>query len=165
MVAWLDGEETAPLGHIAAVVDEIDSKAANLIVSMEIYKEVLEAKRSKRKMQRFRKFLSRSNILVVDTTFVVADKAQVIRSNGVRAKRSIKSPDATFMAAAILFNADMLHTLDAGMLSLDGSPIVDGLAIKTPQTASGQGYFDGMTEADDDDDDDEEEDDGDASGK
>jgi hypothetical protein len=38
----------------------------------------------------------------------------------------------------------MLHSLDPDFLALNGSPIVDGLLIKTPQTLSGQGVFSGF---------------------
>jgi hypothetical protein len=45
------------------------------------------------------------------------------------------------MATAIVFGADVLHTLEDKMLNLDGSAIVDGLAIKRPKPLSGQGVL------------------------
>src|SRR5690349_11644443 len=95
-IAWLDEEQGAPLGHIAAVVEEIDEGSANLIVSVTAYSEILEARRSKRKMTQFRRFLQRSNVIVVETTVVIAEKVADIRTKGLREKRKIKTPDATF---------------------------------------------------------------------
>jgi predicted nucleic acid-binding protein len=142
-IAWLDAEESAPLTQIASVVEEIDAGTANLIVSVTAYSEILEVKRTKRKMEKFKNFLKRSNVLVVETTVAIAEKAAEIRSKGLKEKppRKLKTPDATFMAVAILYKADMLHSLDPDFLALDGKPIVDGLAIKSPQTRDGQGVL------------------------
>jgi hypothetical protein len=82
-LAWLGEEATAPLADIAAVVQEIDSGEANLIVSVTAYSEVLEAKHTEEQMGKFRRFLQRSNVVVVDQTVIVAEKAQQIRSKGL----------------------------------------------------------------------------------
>jgi hypothetical protein len=140
-IAWLCEEPSAPLGDIDQVVGEIDSAQANLIVSVTAYSEVLAAKHTDEQMNQFRRFLKRSNVLVADNTVQIAEKAGEIRGKGLAENRKIKTPDATYLATAILFQADVLHSLDLGMLSLSGSPIVDGLRISSPKPASGQTTF------------------------
>ena len=65
----------------------------------------------------------------------------MIRDAGLREKRRIRTPDATILAVAILHKAHVLHSLDDGMLSLNGSTIVDGLSITRPFPLSGPTLF------------------------
>ena len=88
-------------------------------------------------MSRLDKFLLRSNVVRVDTTIPVAKKAAKIRDAGLQQRRKIRTPDATILAVAILYKASVLHSLDADMLSLNGSAIVDGLAVTEPRLLSG----------------------------
>jgi predicted nucleic acid-binding protein len=137
-LAWLVEEASAPLLDIDAVVGEIDDDKAVLIVSVTAYSEILEAKNEPEKMAKFRAFLKRSNVVVADSTVAIAEKAGQIRSKGLAKGRKIKTPDATYLAVAILFKADVLHSLDDDMLHLNESPIVDGLKITRPKPISGQ---------------------------
>jgi predicted nucleic acid-binding protein len=142
ILAWLAGDSTAPLDDILEIVKEIDGGKANLIVSVNAYSEVLEVKNSKRAMDRFRETLHRSNVIIADVTAAIALKAQQIRDAGLRLKakerRRIKTPDAQHMATAIIYKADVLHSLDNDMLQLNGSDIVDGLKIVKPVLFDGQ---------------------------
>lgn len=142
-LAWLGEEATAPLNDIGLVADEIDRGDANLLVPVTVYSEVLEAKNTPAQMEKFRKFLDRSNVVVADTTKVIADKAGQIRSRGIQVHppRSIKTPDATMMATAIVYGTDVFHSLEPKHHNLDGSPIVDGLKIELPKLFGGQGSF------------------------
>jgi predicted nucleic acid-binding protein len=137
-LAWLTEQADAPLADIEAVAEEIDKNVAALITSTTTYSEVLEVKHSKDKMDQFRDFLKRSNIVTQDVTVTIAEKAQEIRGKALAEGRKIKTPDAQHLATAILCKADVLHSLDPDMLNLDGSPIVDGLKIKLPVPLSGQ---------------------------
>jgi predicted nucleic acid-binding protein len=137
-LAWLGEEAGAPLADIAAVAQQIDDGYANLIVSVTAYAEVLEARHSREQMEKFRPFLKRSNVVVFEVTLGVAEKVQGIRSKGLAENRKIKTADAQHMATAILCKADVLHSLDARMLSLDAHAIVDGLRIKRPVLHDGQ---------------------------
>lgn len=123
------------------VLREIDSGRANFIVSVVIYSEILESKHDKEQVDKLESFLRRSNVVQVDTNFKVAQKAGRIRDSGLSEGRKIKTPDATVIAAAILFKADVLHTLDGGILSLNGTNIVDGLAITSPRLKSGDRHL------------------------
>lgn len=141
LLAWLGEEQTAPLADMALVIDEIDGDKANLILSVTTFSEILESKYTAEQLDKLKRFLLRSNVIKVDTTFHIAQKASQIRNAGLAEGRKIKTPDATILATAILFKADVLHSLDPHHLNLNGSPIVDGLRITLPQLLSGQGTF------------------------
>jgi predicted nucleic acid-binding protein len=137
-IAWLCEEATAPLGDMDLVVREIDAGGANLILSVMTYSEILESKYSKEQLDQLDSFLRRSNVVKVDTTIPIAQKAARIRDAGLRDGRKIKTPDATVIATAILHKAHVLHTLDKGVLNLNGTSIVDGLPITMPCLKSGE---------------------------
>jgi predicted nucleic acid-binding protein len=140
-LAWLCDEVTSPLADISSVIEEIETKKANLIVSVIVYAEILTAKNGVDVVSKFRGFLRRSNVDLVDMTLAVAEKAEEIRSRAILDGRKIKLPDATIVATAILRHAHVLHALDDGLLSLNEKPIVDGLKIIPPKPFSGQGSF------------------------
>lgn len=140
LVAWLREEATAPLGDIELVVSEIDAGAAILLMPVIAYSEVLEAYYTPAQISRFRQFLERSNVEVANITKPIAEKAGQIRNRGLTAKpkRSIKTPDATFIATAIVYKANVLHTLEeGGWAAFSGSDMVDGLKISKPRPFRG----------------------------
>jgi hypothetical protein len=146
-LAWLGEETGAPLANIELVIDEIDKSLAVLLVPVTAYSEVLEFNNTPKKMEKFRKFLERSNIIVADVTKAIAEKAGEIRSRGLAAKpkRKIKTPDATFMATAIIFRADVFHTCETEQLpNLSGTSIVDKLKICSPGPISGHRALTGL---------------------
>jgi len=135
-LAWLGEEATASLGDIDLVFGEIDRKVASLLVPVTAYSEVLEARHTPAQMEKFRRLLDRSNVVVADTTKTIAERAGLIRSRGIEAKprRIIKTPDATFMATAIIYRATVFHTLETTQLpGLSGTDIVDKLVITAPK--------------------------------
>lgn len=139
-MAWIGEEAGAPLADIDQVATQIDRGDAALIVPVTAYSEVIEAKSTPEQMAKFRAFLKRSNVEVANTTQAIAEKAGDIRSRGIMAdpKRSIKVPDATFLATAIIYRATVFHTLEKGMLpGLSGTDIVDGLLICPPRLWGG----------------------------
>jgi predicted nucleic acid-binding protein len=138
ILAWLNDEPSAPLADVGLVIDEIDGDKANLILSVTTFTEILESKYTAEQLDKLNRFLLRSNVIKVDTTFHIAQKASQIRNAGLAVGRKIKTPDATVLATAILFKANVLHSLDEHHLNLNGSPIVDGLCITLPQLLGGQ---------------------------
>jgi predicted nucleic acid-binding protein len=136
-IAWFGEDNNAPLADIGVVVSEIDSNSAVLVVSVVAYSEVLEAKSTNEQMAKFRAFLQRANVINADTTIAIAEKAGEIRSKALAAKRKIKTPDATYIATAIHYGVDALHTLDHGMLSLNGLELVNRLTICLPASLHG----------------------------
>jgi predicted nucleic acid-binding protein len=137
LIAWLLEEAGAPLVEMGEVVREIDSGSSNLILSVTTFSEILESKFTVAQLDQLEKFLLRTNVVRVDTTFRIAKKAATIRDAGLPEKRKIRTPDATIMAVAVMYKVDALHTLDRQMLALNGSPIVDGLRITSPHPFSG----------------------------
>lgn len=111
-LAWIKAEKESPLDDIAAVADEIDGDRASLIVPVNLFTEVLEAKHTKKQRKQMELFLRRSNVQVVDTTLPIAQKASAIRSTGLQEGRKLRTPDAQIAATAILYGADVLHSLD-----------------------------------------------------
>jgi predicted nucleic acid-binding protein len=137
-IAWLINDATAPLDDIAEVVRQIDAKKANLVVSVMAYSEVLSAKHNEDQMARFRSFLKRSNVVVATNTIAIAEKAEQVRSRGLADGRKLKAPDATYIATAIIYGVDVLHSFDKDMLNVHESAVVDGLKITKPCDFSGQ---------------------------
>jgi predicted nucleic acid-binding protein len=142
-LAWLNKEASAPLSDIEAVLSEIYAKRSTLIVSVVTYTEVLSAKHTTKQRNAWEGFLKRSNVLRVDVTFPVAQKAEEIRSRalltGPKSRiRKIKTPDAQIIATAIIQKADVLHSLEPLHTNLSGHQIVDGLKISPPCLATGQ---------------------------
>jgi hypothetical protein len=121
-----------------AVVDEIGEKDAIPIAPAIALTGIMEH-HSAAVMDKFRKFLRRSNAHVVDITLTLAEKAGSVRTKAAKGKppRGVKTPDAIHIACAIETQADMLHASDEGMLKLSESPAVDGLKICRPRTLSG----------------------------
>jgi predicted nucleic acid-binding protein len=148
-LAWIKAEAGAPLDDIQLVAKEIDADRANLIVPVTIYTEVVGTKQTKRQLKQFDLFLKRSNVQVIDTTIAIAQKAADIRGKALRQKRSIKTPDATVIATAIIYGADVLHSLDERMIKLSGGQVVDGLEITSPVLLSGQKALPGWSQGDD----------------
>lgn len=139
-IAWLTDDQTAPLTDIGNVIEEVENDRAVLVVSVTAYSEVLAAKHTPEQMVRFRDFLKRSNVTNVDNTIVIAEKAGAIRSAGLGLSpvRKIKTPDATFLATAILYKVDALHALDKPLLNLNGLPLAEGITICKPVLFGGQ---------------------------
>ena len=149
-LAWMKAEEGAPLDDIAAVADEIDNGSADLIVPVTIYTEVLEAKHTRKEIEKFQLFLKRSNVQSVDTTVGIAQKASEIRSRALKERRKLKTPDAQVIATAIIYGADVLHSLDPDIVNLSGSRVVDGLRISSPLPITGQQALPGVLSCEDD---------------
>ena len=145
-LAWIGQEECYPLDDIALVADEIDASRADLIMSAIVYSEILEAKHSKQQMKQFQMFLKRSNVIVVDVTIGMAQKAAEIRGKAAKAKekRRLKTPDAIVIATALVYGADVLHSFDPHLVNLSGTAIVDGLKITHPHLITGQRALPGV---------------------
>ena len=138
-IAWLASETDKPLADIGAVVEEVDNGKASMVVANIVLSEMLEIDGNPDGVDEFRRFLRRSNVVPIDGTVQIAERAGGIRRALKAAGRHvIRTPDATIVATAILMQADVLHTFDDALLKLDGDPVVDGLRIKRPRPFSGQ---------------------------
>lgn len=142
-LAKLNNEASAPMADIDNILDGVHKGDIVLMLSVTTYTEILTAKHTKEQLETLDKFLMRSNIMRIETTFQIAKKAEQIRSRGLTQPtksqiRKIRTPDATIIASAIIFGADLMHSLEPKHHSLSGSSIVDGLKITMPQDPSGQ---------------------------
>ena len=91
-------------------------------------------------MEMFRRFLQRSTVEVANITQAIAEKTGQVRSRalGLVPKVKLRTPDATYIAVAILFKADVFHTLEATQLpQLSGTATVEGLKITAPRPLKG----------------------------
>jgi predicted nucleic acid-binding protein len=143
-LGWLGEEESAPLADMDLVRGEIDSGEAFLLVPATVIAEVLEAKNTPEQMEKFRNFLKRSNVVVADITQTIAEKTAQVRSRALGLKPQVKlgTPDATYIATAIVFKADVFHTLEKSQLpQLSGIAVVDGLKISAPRPLKGTTSF------------------------
>lgn len=145
-LGWINREAAAPQADIEAVLTEIYAKRGTLIVSVVTYTEILSAKHTAKQQQIWDAFLKRSNVLRVDVTFPIAQKAEEVRSRALSLgpkseRRKIRTPDAQIIATAIVHQADVFHSLEPKHIALSGSPIVDGLTITKPSLVGGQKTF------------------------
>ncbi|MBX3436658.1 MAG: PIN domain-containing protein [Planctomycetaceae bacterium] len=138
--AWFAEEADKPLGDIALVIREIESKPprASLLLSVTTYEEILDIDGNEEPTRKFRAYLSHSNVEMANVDPRIADEAARLRSECKRSGRKCpKVPDAQIVATAIVYQADVLHTFDEGMLTYDREAIVGGLRICKPLPLSG----------------------------
>lgn len=124
VIAWIKKEQ-GRLEAIEPVVKNIQAGYYRLIVSVLIYPEMLESRMSPEAIEEFELFMNKEKeIEMVAVDLSVAQKAQEIRN-----RTRILTPDAIHVATAIVSGANMLHTFDKGLLSLNGEAQVEGLTI------------------------------------
>jgi len=145
LTAWVNEESTAPLGDIGLVVDELDNNKATLLMSVNTITEMLDAKFTPGQRTKYDLFFKRSNVVMANITPQIAQRASMIRNCALTKGRKIQTPDAQILATALLYKADVLHSLDIDhMLNLDGSEIVGGLKIIRPIPISGDKWLKGL---------------------
>jgi len=140
-LAWFKGEEDKPLAEIEELLADIAKGRITLIVSAIVAAEILDESAGSPVRNKFREFMKRSNVVAANADFRVADLAADIRertreleSQG-KMKKSVKAPDAMILASAIIYRAEVLHTFDPILLSLDQSEVVHRLRITVPISA------------------------------
>lgn len=118
-LAWLNGEglETWPadvVDGIRDVVIEIESGATILFTSSLSRTEVPIERLNEIQKEKYAKLLRRSNVMQVDPTVKVFDRAAQIREFHAQQipKRSVLTPDAIHLATAIIYGADEFQTMD-----------------------------------------------------
>ena len=144
LTAWIKGEDTAPLGDIGLIVDEIDTGKAALLISVTTITEMLEGKFTSEQWSQLEQFQKRSNIIMANVTPQLAYNASIIRNNALADGRKLRTPDAQIIATAIFYKAIALHSLDPHQLNLNGTNIVDGLCIIKPISCSGSKWLNGL---------------------
>lgn len=137
-VAHFNGELDKPLDDIRAVLSEVESDKADMVISITTRIELLDIVRNKKIAKEFDGFVKRPNVLMVNVDPRVADEALLIRVRANDAGRNIKVPDAQIVGTALLHRVDVLHTFDPQLLKLSQHEIVGMVAIRVPAALSGQ---------------------------
>lgn len=124
------GQHRTPeeISGLHEVMDMVDRHQARIVTSETVVAEVLDAASA------LELLLKRPQFMKVSPAGPIIKKVQEIRvatrNDGVHVPRFA---DATFIATAILYKAEALHTFDGKLLSLSGLPSVDGLLICKPR--------------------------------
>ena len=115
------------ISGLLEVMDMVDRNQAKIVTSETVIAEVLDAASD------LELLLKRPQFLKVSPSSPVIKKVQEIRlaarNDGVHVPRFA---DATFLATAILYKTEALHTFDLRVLALSGLPCVDGLHVCKP---------------------------------
>lgn len=128
LIDWITGNSDIKNGiqAIQSVIDAVETDNCILIASILIYVEVLESTMPAGCGDRFEQFVqNKDKIKIVAVDFNVIKRAQAIRNQHTK----IKTPDAIHIATAVVYKVNFLHTFDAQILALSGTPTVNGLII------------------------------------
>ena len=136
-IAHLKGEqrsadETAGLHE---VLELVLTKQAAILTSSLISSEVLNRAADQLMARtRLKEMLNRPGFAVIDANTAVSDKAGDLRErvNESSLGLNLKRNDAIYVATAILYKVDALHTFDPVLLALDRHSLVEGLTIAKP---------------------------------
>lgn len=129
--------ESCDLGLVQAVASKIDSGHADLMFSVTTFSELLDfpfeggvdGETYKRKLK---DWSQRSNISPINVDLGIADLASELRTHGKNEGRKLTTPDMQIVATAMIYKADVLHTLDKKILQLNGKPYLGNLKITVP---------------------------------
>jgi predicted nucleic acid-binding protein len=135
-IAMLTGEKRSDeeMAGLAEVYDLIDAEKVVVVTSAMATVEVLNDKANKDVRASFEALFTTPRFVRIDVTAPVAAKARDIRQSLPNGNK-LKGEDATFIATAILFGCQALHTFDRDQLRLSGHKCVDGLTIERPHGA------------------------------
>lgn len=138
-IAWLQDEQrpSGEMEGLAAVVNQISRNEAAMLTSVLTRAEVLDSSLSESTRKIFENIFKRSNIYQVDVTGKISEVAHEIRDFYKKLGRSVKTPDATHLATAIIHSADEFHTFDDKLLGLSGDVAGYPLKVVRPQGVQG----------------------------
>ena len=104
----------------------VERRQATIITSEVVISEVLED------AAKLEELMKRPEYFMVTPGAPIQRKVRDIRTAAREIGRTPKTPDATFIATALLYKAEALHTFDGPVLGLSGLTCVDGLTICKP---------------------------------
>lgn len=133
-LALLTGEARPQedLDGLFEVLDLVDRDQAMIITSSVVRTEILDDEADPSAPERLEQIFARPTCVPIDVNRAISEKAGKLRTACKVGGRTLKTPDALFIATALLHGADALHTFDDRLLRLDGQPEVDGLHITKP---------------------------------
>ena len=117
---------------LSEVIDLVDRREVTVITSSLIRSEVLDDATDPDLRRRLEDLFRRPSCVMVDVNRAISDKAGSLRSACRESGRRLRTPDAVFIATALLHRVDALHSFDDDHLSLSRRPEVDGLLICKP---------------------------------
>lgn len=150
-IAWLTGE-----GHPKEVLDGLDEIArevtenrAMLCTSVMTNTEILDGQLTAEQSEKFQNIFKRRNVTQITLDQRISRKASEIRNYYNQKGIKVKTPDATHLASAIIYQADEFHTLDgsgerkrpSSLLSLNGDVAGSPLHIRVPTAVQGKLSF------------------------
>ena len=134
LIAILTGDrrDAGEVQGLRDAMDQVDRDEVVLITSVLIRTEVLEFVVDIKSRNLLQEFLLRSNVVGQPVTSSISEMAGRIRATLRPKEIKLKTPDAIFVATAIVHRCDALYTYDQGLLRLSGRPVVNGLKITIP---------------------------------
>jgi len=143
IIAYLKGENRPPgeMGGLYAIARAINSGNASLLVLTLVRVEVLDSTLRPGVGEKFRNFLTRSNVQEQAVDHYIANLAHDIRNYYLMKNArglTVSTPDALHLATAIIYEVDEFHTFDGrdakhlGLLPLNGSVAGHPLKITKP---------------------------------
>ena len=115
-IAWLTSKDYPQevLDGLDDVAKEVNENRAILCTSVMTDTEILEGQLTADQITKFQNLFKRRNVIQITLDQRIARRASEIRNyyNGRGIK--IKTPDATHLATAIIYEAEEFHTLDGG---------------------------------------------------
>lgn len=105
---------------LATVAASIDRGRTVMIVPVVVYTEILQSGMGERAFNDFERYTQRSNVQVVDLNIVLARTGQQLRDSVARDGFKLDTVDSLFVATALHYNAQQLHTFDDKVLRFNG---------------------------------------------
>lgn len=126
------GRSSDEISGMREVIDLADRQGVTIITSSLVETEVIGTIPEANVRAQMEALFQRPNIVQVAASTEVMRRAGELRSAASAARRRLDTPDAIFIATALLHAADALHSFDNDMLRLNGMALVDGLPIVKP---------------------------------
>ena len=140
--AIINRDQHHDLISIEGWMTKIDSKKAKLLVPSIVIAE-LAAHPDQKRVLVFESYLLRSEVEQLDITTSIARMAGQLRRRMLNEGLSIKLPDALIVAAADWHRADLILSVDAGILRCDGQFELSP-KIGNPSTGHNQPLLDNL---------------------
>lgn len=109
--------------------NRVEAGDVYLIVSTMIELEMPGIQTNTAALDKFRKFLRRSNVQEVGQTKRVPRLATELQAAAAKSSRRLKGPDAIHLATSILYGADEFYTNDGPLTGVDGTNLVPGMPV------------------------------------
>jgi len=133
-IAYLTGEPRAQgeVDGLFEVLDLVDRHQAVILTSTLVRTEVLDDPAHPDLATRLEGLFASPSCVAIETNRAISEKAGRLRTACRAAGRSLKTPDALYLATALLNGATAFHTFDGQLLGLSGLHEVDLLTICKP---------------------------------